>query len=161
MKTTEHRQCMVSICLAAKEDGTKLKPFVLFREAKRESKSLGEEFESRYVVKNPGNAWMNKELVIIWVKRILGAFSFNRRLLACDSYECHMTDSVRKDLKKMNVDSVIIPGGCTKYIQAPDVCWNKPFKARMTELYDQWLSEGVHQFTEGGNMKVPSKEKNH
>ena len=47
-----------------------------------------------------------------------------------------MTDSVRKGLKKMNVDSVIIPGGCTKYIQAPDVCWNKPFKARMTELYD-------------------------
>ena len=58
-----------------------------------------------------------------------------------------MTDSVSKDLKKMNVDSVVIPGGCTKYIQAPDVCWNKPFKARMTELYDQWLSEGVHQFT--------------
>ena len=42
------------------------------------------------------------------------------------------TDSVKKDLKEMNVDSVIIPGGCTKYIQAPDVCWNKPFKVRMT-----------------------------
>ena len=59
----------------------------------------------------------------------------------------------------MNVNSVIIPGWCTKYIQASDVCWNKPFKARMTELYDQWLSEGVHQFTEGGNMKPPSRKK--
>ena len=59
----------------------------------------------------------------------------------------------------MNVDSVIVPGGCTKYIQASDVCWNKPFKARMTELYDQWLSEGVHQFTEGGNMKPPSRKR--
>ena len=58
----------------------------------------------------------------------------------------------------MNVDSATIPGGCTKYIQAPDVCWNKPFKARMTELYDQWLSEGVHQFTECGNMKPPSRK---
>ena len=58
----------------------------------------------------------------------------------------------------MNVNSVTIPGGCTKYIQAPDVCWNKPFKARMTELYDQWLSEGVHQFTECGNMKPPSRK---
>ena len=48
-----------------------------------------------------------------------------------------MTDSVRKDLKEINVDSVIIPGGYTKYIQALDVCWNKPFKARMTELYGQ------------------------
>ena len=29
----------------------------------------------------------------------------------------------------------------------------------MTELYDQWLSEGVHQFTEGGNMKPSSIQK--
>ena len=57
-----------------------------------------------------------------------------------------MTDSMRKDLKEMNVDSMIIPGGCTKYIEAPDMCWNKPFKARMIGLYDQRLSEGVHQF---------------
>ena len=33
------------------------------------------------------------------------------------------------------------------------MCWNKPFKVRMTELYDQWVSEGVHQFAESENMK--------
>ena len=109
--------------------------------------------------KSSGKTWMNEELITIWVKRVLGVFSFNRQLLAWDFYECHMNDSVRKDLKKMNVDSVIIPGGCTKYIQAPDACWNKPFKARMTELYDQWLTEGVHQFTEGGNMKPLSRKR--
>ena len=59
----------------------------------------------------------------------------------------------------MNVDIMIIPGGCTKYIQGPDVCCNKPFNVRMTELYDQWLSEGVHQFTEGGNMKPFSRKR--
>ena len=67
----------------------------------------------------------------------------SRRLLAWDSYEYHMTENVRKDLKEMNVDSVITRGGCTKYIRAPDVYWNKPFKVRMTELYDQCLKEGV------------------
>ena len=70
-----------------------------------------------------------------------------------------MTDSLRKDLKGVNVDSVIIPGGCTKYIQVYDVCWNKPFKARMTDFCDHWPSEGVHQFTEGGNMKSPSRKR--
>ena len=59
----------------------------------------------------------------------------------------------------MNVDSVIISGGCTKYIQAPDVCWNKPFKARITKLYDQWFKEGVRQFTESRNMKPPSRKR--
>ena len=102
MKTVWQR-----ICLAAKADGTKLKSSAVFRGAKRKSKSLDEEFKSRSVVKSSGNAWMNKELTTIWVKRVLGAFSFNRLILSWDSYECHMTNGVRKYLKEMNVGSVI------------------------------------------------------
>ena len=90
---------------------------------------------------------MNEELITICAKRVLGAFLFNTHLLAWDSYECHMTGSV------------IIPGGCTKYIRVPDVCWNKPFKARMSKLYDQWLREGFYQFAEGGNMKPLSTKR--
>ena len=70
-----------------------------------------------------------------------------------------MTGSVKKDLKEMNADSMIIPGGCTKYIQALDVRWNKPFKTKMTELHNEWLSKGVHQFAGGGNMKLPSRKR--
>ena len=150
---------MVSVCLTAKADGTKLKPLIVFRAAKRESKTLDDEFKAHCVVTTSGNAWMNEELTITWVKRVLGAFYFNRRLLAWDSFECHMTDEVKKQLKEINVDLVIIPGGCTKYIQAPDVCWNKPFKTRVTELYHQWLSEGVHQYTEGGSIKAASRKR--
>ena len=36
LKTTGHEKCMVSVCLA---DENKLKPFFVFRAAKRESKS--------------------------------------------------------------------------------------------------------------------------
>ena len=53
---------------------------------------------------------------------------------------------------------MIIPGVYTKYIQALDVCWNEPFKAMLTELYAQWLSEGIHLFPEGGNMKPLSRK---
>ena len=38
LKTTGHEKCMVSVCLAAKVDGTKSKPFVVFRAAKRGSR---------------------------------------------------------------------------------------------------------------------------
>ena len=78
LKATEYEKCMVSVYLAVKADGTKLKPFAVFRAAKRESKSLDEEFESRCVVKSFVNAWMNEELTAIWIKRVIGAFSFNR-----------------------------------------------------------------------------------
>ena len=85
LKTMGHEKCMVSVCLAAKADGTKLKPLIVFRAAKRESKALDEEFKSRCVIETSGNAWMNEDLTLTWVKRVVGAFCFNRRLLAWDS----------------------------------------------------------------------------
>ena len=58
--TTIHKQGAKSVCLktngngkcnlVAKADGTKLKPFVVFCAAKRESKSPDEEFESRFIL---------------------------------------------------------------------------------------------------------------
>ena len=57
--------------------------------------------------------------------------------LARDSYEAHMTEDVKICLKEINAESVIVTGGCTKYIQTPDLVWNKPFKQRVTEPYDE------------------------
>ena len=71
---------------------------------------------------------MNKELTLRWCNEILGQFFSHKRLLAWDSYEAHLTDNVKKPLTKSKIETVIVPTGCTKYIQAPDVVWNKPFK---------------------------------
>ena len=64
---------------------------------------------------------MNKELTLRWCNEILGQFSFCKRLLAWDSYEAYLTDNVKRALTKSKIETVIIPGGCTKYIQAADV----------------------------------------
>ena len=58
----------------------------------------------------------------------------------------------------MKTDDALIPGGCTKYIQGPDVYWNKSFKGYIMEFYNKWLTTGVHQYTEAGNMKPASRE---
>ena len=69
-----------------------------------------------------------------------------------------MTDKVKRKLVNAKVESVIVPGGCTKYIQAPDLVWNKPFKARIREFYDDWLANAKHQFIAVGNIKpVPRR----
>ena len=72
----------MSVVLAAKADGTKLKPMVVFKGAKREVAALNEEFKGRAVVATSANAWMDSELTIVWINSVLGSFSFNRRLLA-------------------------------------------------------------------------------
>ena len=64
-----------------------------------------------------------------------------------------MTEDVSKLLKQMKIDNALILRGCTKYVQAPDVGWNKPFKGHIMESYHEWLVSGVHQYTEAGNTK--------
>ena len=67
-----------------------------------------------------------------WAKKVLGTFSFRRRYLIWDSYACHIEDTVKYSLHAKKIDVSIVPEGCTKFIQAPDVSWNKPFKALAT-----------------------------
>ena len=66
-------------------------------------------------------------------------------------------ETVKQELRTSKIDPLIIPGGCTKYIQAPDVVWNKPFKANVTEKYDEWMAGEAHAFTAAGNMHAPPR----
>ena len=50
-----------------------------------------------------------------------------------------------------------IPGGCIGLIQSADVSWNRPFKSKIRELYDDWLENGTHTYTKQGNMRAVSK----
>ena len=62
LKTTGHEKSKVSVCLAAKADGIKLKPFIVFPGAKRETKQLNEEFKNKCFVASSVNGWMNEDL---------------------------------------------------------------------------------------------------
>ena len=66
--------------------------------------------------------------------------------------------SVKEALYQINVDQVIVPGSCTKYVQAPDVSSIKPFKALVSEQYDDWMASGVQECTEAENMRPPTRK---
>ena len=83
---------------------------------------------------------------------VIGKFFFSWRSLAWDSFDSHTTNSVEKTCE---VDSLVNLGGCTKYVQALDVSWNKLFKALMKELYDNWLSQEIQEYTISWNLKAP------
>ena len=66
-------------------------------------------------------------------------------------------ETVKQELHTSKLDPLIFLGGCTKYTQAPDVVWNKPFKANVTEKYDEWMAGEVHSFTAAGNVRAPAR----
>uniref|UniRef100_A0A915E8H4 DDE-1 domain-containing protein n=1 Tax=Ditylenchus dipsaci TaxID=166011 RepID=A0A915E8H4_9BILA len=75
-------------------------------------------------------------------------------LIPLDSFRCHISESTKKQLKQANLDTAVVPGGCTKFVQAPDVCWNSPFKAKIRELYDDWMVHGEKNLRLAGILEL-------
>ena len=156
MKSTGHEKCRVTVGLSAKGDGTKLKPIIVFKDAKKAVQALQKEYKSKCVVASSANGWMDTDLTLTWVREVLGSLSFRKRLLVWDTYKCHLMPVVQASLRAKKIDTGMVPGGCTPHIQAPDVSWNKPFKALCAEKYDTWMEEvGIHCETDAGNLKPP------
>ena len=68
----------VSVCLSAKADGTKMKPFAVFQGAKREAAALNKNFRHCCAVASSSNGWINEELTLLYLKRVIGSFPSKR-----------------------------------------------------------------------------------
>ena len=154
VKSTGHDKARITVCLAAKANGAKLTPFIVFKGV-RKDKQL-EKVDGVICVLSR-NGWMSEDLTMEWLKQVWGRLAFSRRLLCWDAFRCHIMDSMKAQARNLSTDMAIIPGGCTGIIQAPDVSWNKPFKAYYRELYEAWLRSDQVEFTKAGNMRAPSK----
>ena len=94
LKLTGSEKSRVFVRLAAKADGTKLLPIIVFKNAKRDVNAIHKEFKNCIIIASSTNAWMNTELTQVWVNKVLGSFSCRCRHLVWNSYEFHMEKSL-------------------------------------------------------------------
>ena len=71
--------------------------------AKRETKLLNEEFKAKCVVASSSNGRMNEELTFDWVRSVLGNFSFTWRILAWDSFKCHVMETIKSYARQRHI----------------------------------------------------------
>ena len=158
VRTTGHEKSRVTVLLCARANGSKCKPFILLQR-KRPIKEVVNRFGNRAFLMFCGTNWMNQELTKKFLDLAIGPTVFPMpRLLVWDKFACHISAATNDHLKKLKLDTVIVPGGCTKFVQAPDVCWNSPFKSRIREFYDDWMASGQQTETAGGNPRPPPLE---
>ena len=100
---------------------------------------------------------MNKEFTLLYLKRVICSFSFQKKFLAWDTFEVYVTEPAKKLLKEMRIDDALIPGRFTKYIQTSNLLFKIRLKGCIIELYDKWIASGMHYCTETGNMKATSR----
>ena len=137
MKSTGHEKVRVTVCLTAAADGRKLKPMIVFKGTKRELILLNQECKGRCFIASSASGWMNEDLTLNFVKKIcLPRLRLENGCWHGTLLRAVMVESVKETLNSVKVHMAIIPVGCTKHIQAPDVSWNKPPKAYITRKYN-------------------------
>jgi len=90
LKSTGHEKALVTACLSGKADCSKLKPCIVFKGAVPECKTLQNDFKGRCILTSSANGWMSTELTLDWINKVVGSFAFCQRVLAWDTYACHM-----------------------------------------------------------------------
>uniref|UniRef100_A0A183BK65 HTH CENPB-type domain-containing protein n=1 Tax=Globodera pallida TaxID=36090 RepID=A0A183BK65_GLOPA len=157
--TTGHEKMRITVCLTARSDGRKLMPYVLVNR-KRPVPKIVQQYRGKLTINFAGSTWMNDGTTEDYLHKIIGLKLFSgKRLLVWDAFASHKSAGTTKVLKELGVEAAYIPGGCTKFVQAPDVCWNKPFKERIRHYYSLWITNGDRQeYTAAGNPKAPALE---
>lgn len=78
-----------------------------------------------------------------WIARAVHRPSVftKKQLLVWDRFAAHTTADTCEALQKAQIESLIIPGGCTGFVQPGDVSWNKPFKERIRACHETWIRD--------------------
>jgi len=134
--------------LVAAPDGRKLPPLLIL---KRKTLRKSEAFPKDVIVRAQEKEWMTEELMLEWLKIVWDhrprAFLNQPSMLVLDAFKGHLTDSVKNQLRKMNPELFVIPGGMTSVLQPMDVSINKPFKDRLKQQCLTRISDPAHELT--------------
>ena len=116
LKTTGHEKSKVTVTLAARKNGDKLKPYLVFPGHERKVQNLFQKFKKDPVIENfccvesTINGLINENTTIDWVESVLKTFTFgNRRLFAWDSFRAHLVQNIKELLNKGKINPVVIP----------------------------------------------------
>ena len=69
-------------------------------------------------------------------------------VILLDSYRCHMMALVVSWIEAMGVEVIHVPGGCTGLCQPLVVSVNRSFKARLRQMWEEFLTHLLEQTDE-------------
>ncbi|POM78314.1 Pogo transposable element with KRAB domainlike [Phytophthora palmivora] len=102
-------------------------------------------------------AWVDSALLQRWLDLVFPVLLDHvpGKTLVWDSMTAHIAKVVKARFKANKIDMVVVPGGCTPYLQAGDIGIYKSFKDHMAPLIDEWKRSDRVQYTRGGYPRPP------
>ncbi|KAF4804494.1 hypothetical protein TURU_007260 [Turdus rufiventris] len=153
IRTTGKEKTSFTVVLGVWSNGQKLCPMVIFK-----IKTLPKDkFPKGIVVAVNPKGWMDEHVMRTWLMEVYTRTPdrfFNQlpALLIFDSMRAHKTESMKAMVKKMNSELAVIPDGLTKEVQPLDISIIRSFKAKLRLLWENWMVEGDHSYTNTGRL---------
>ena len=119
----------VTFVVGCSASGCMLKPMVIVKGKTNRTITKIKHSKNEVCIVPQVKAWMDHVLMKVWIKEVLVKYTKREHcLLVLDSFRAHLTDDVATALRKANVTTLVIPGGCTSKVQPVDVSLNRPIK---------------------------------
>ncbi|XP_049577013.1 activating transcription factor 7-interacting protein 1 isoform X2 [Syngnathus scovelli] len=152
--STGDEKTSFTVVLACQANGNKLPPMVIFKKKTLPKK----DFPAGIVIEANSNGCMDEDTMCAWLREIFvkrpgGFFHISPSLLIYNSTCAHITDAIKKQVKKTNSELAVNPDGSSKELQPLSIGVNGAFKARMQAAWKQWMAEGEHTFTKTGRQR--------
>ena len=154
VSTTGHEKTGFTVVLACSESRKKLKLMVIFKRKTMPKEDL----PNGVVVHCHKKGWMDRDGMAmrgekVWRPRRVSFFD-RTSLLILDSFSAHIDEGVRNTFNtEHKTTTAVIPGGLTKKLQPLDISVNWSFKNHVRKEWEEWMSRGIHTFTETGKMR--------
>ena len=82
--------------------------------------------------------WINEGVMALYFRDVLLPYTHAEpAALLLDSYRAHLTSNVREAAEAMQLQLIIVPGGCTKELQPLDVNFNGPLLMKRKQIWAQ------------------------
>ena len=131
----------ISVVLTATASGKMLKPLIIFKgKTNRTLKNV--QIPSTVVCTYQKKGYMDTTTMMLWIKKILNKYTMGQHcLLVFDTFSAHITEDVLQSLRKSNIQTAVIPRGCTSKVQPLDVSLNKPFKTMVKKQWEMYMQD--------------------
>ena len=104
-------------------------------------------------------AWVNSDLLVKWIDAMFPVVDVRPgKCLVWDSCRAHISNKVKEHCRTRNIKMVVIPGGCTPYLQAGDIGIFRILKDNLSETINAWKVSDAVEYTRAGNPKAPSHQ---
>ena len=150
VRSTGGSKARTTVSLTVAMDGTKLKPFVIFK-GTANGRIVRNEFPQNpyrndMVMVCQPNAYQDDQNMMTYVNTILVPHLQQKAqgapvVLFLDHFKVHYSNAMKQKMTELGVNLQIIPGGCTWLVQPVDVGIGKPFKDRCRRRWWNWMME--------------------